>query len=143
MSWADRISQNTFRILLYLLGCIVLLQVGFYTAVYIYGPATTVEWITAHPALTLFLTAIVLSIFPVYSETSSKLKRIWKETNKATLLVTLASFFVYYRSFAVTPNGPLEAMLYNFGGRAWYLTGLILVLNLIGLPVASAYTSND
>lgn len=142
MSRADESPGSKFRVLFYLLGTILFLQILFFTSVILHGGQATITWIKAHPALTVFVTAGIFAIAPVYNDTGSKLKRIWKETSKATLLITLASFFVYYRSFVITPDGPFEAMLYNIGGRAWYFTGLMLALNLIGLPVTS-YLSND
>mgnify|MGYP000389055332 CR=1 FL=1 len=139
---SDR-SGHRFNQLLYIAGALLLISGILLIASLLYGIEPTKQWIVHHPALSVFLMAAVISFFPAYEERGHKLKRVWKETNKTLIILTVASFFVAYRSRVVTPSHPLVDMLYELGSRAWYFTGFMLLLNLAGLPLASILHEDD
>jgi len=139
----EDLSGHRLNQLVYIAGAFILISGTLIITSLLYGVEPTKQWIIHHPALSVFLVAAIISFFPAYEERGQKLKRVWKETNKTLIILTIASFFVAYRSRVVTPSHPLVDMLYELGSRAWYFTGFMLLLNLAGLPLASVLQADE
>lgn len=95
------------------------------------GIQSTNQMIYDNRVVLLFIALLVMAVIPAYNEAHDRFTSILRQGGFSFVLITLASFMIWVHGFYVDQStlAPTKQLLYTFGARLWFITGIGLVIS--------------
>lgn len=106
------------------------------------GIEATNQILYENRVILVFLGLLITAIIPVYSEAHDRFSRIMRQGGFSFVLITLGSFIIWVHRFYIDPSNltATQELIYTFGSRIWYISGIGLVISgALGID----YDAND
>lgn len=106
------------------------------------GIEATNQILYENRVILVFLGLLITAIIPVYSEAHDRFSRIMRQGGFSFVLITIGSFIIWVHKFYIDPSNltATQELIYTFGSRIWYISGIGLVISgALGID----YDAND